>query len=943
MDLNPAQLLEAMRPGDWSGLYIVGCFDKRVTFLTQQVRGLNLVRALFQHGDIVPGHRVGVIGGGAAGITSAVAAALIGSQVTLFEAADDLMAIQERSRRFLHPNLYDWPATGSSERDAGLPILNWRANHAEDVVRDLRKQLREFTTSRPCSLDIRRNTPVDPDIAQISKEPGALKVRVTTNEGANTEDFHVVIIAIGFGVDVPVHVHLTPSYWVGDGLDNTYRARGNRKLLVSGAGDGGLIDLARTALVDFDQQEYFEKITTQPEFIDLGTHFAEIDLAARRRQETGERINLYDLYERSITLPPAILDELKSRKRARSALFFNHSFGVFTLEAALINRMLAYLIVKAGIAERIHGHITEASALSTGGWLVTFNGGATRQEQYDVVIARHGPDPRHFPRLFPQLKQAGTDLGGKLAILDLTRTLSQETFRFFSELVVGTGNATGSRKPLEGPKTGQKTQTASDGAPTTVRSPRLEEIRPSAMPISSPRIDFERARRELVAYFEHPPSLNLTDLPSDLLARSFPRIRSRRLQATGLDRTPTTRNPLQKLFDASTRKFSYDKTSSYEWSTYFRFPLDKIEKQSTEKSDRRKWSYEIISSNSPALPIETAPINLSPARVKSWLISDFLPATTARSSTPFVAFAIGEPGSGKSTLFKYIVNTYRSDLSQRHVVVSRFEALKFRRRCETLRTDRDLEVALTDYLSMILLRDLLLTVAYRANTGGTLERLPTGDFASDANLDRLLEEVQTGPAQSRANSSDGRYDAFVNLAGALEKNWVNHRALERVPYAYRRAIVEFFAPRYEYCIIFDGLDHFTVEDSVFDYTNDTILHLLVNSFALYGSECLTMKVSFPILFHSIFVLRRSTHARLLDQANSEQQLPKIKTFEIAPIDPQVIICNAISLGIHRAIEKGDLPASLNHRELMLRARINISVDMALRYIDISFNLRISTW
>jgi len=319
---------------------------------------------------------------------------------------------------------------------------------------------------------------------------------------------------------------------------------------------------------------------------------------------------------------------------------------------------------------------------------------------------------------------------------------------------------------------------------------------------------------------------------------------------------------MKELFSDSTRKFSYHETPLSDWRRFFRFPTD------TLQISKRSYG---IRSCAAGMAEDSGPINWSMTRVENWLRSDLIPGITQHRS-PFVAFAVGEPGSGKSSFFKYLVNVYRKEFNDNKIVVSRFEAGKFRRR----------------------VRDLILSVAYRQDVNGSFSRLTDGAFASRESMDLLLEEVQTGPTNSKGGLLDSRYDAFAGLDGALQPSWINHRALDRVPHSYRLRILELYAMECAYFIIFDGLDHFSVEDNVFDPGNFAILKLLVNSFALFGSRSLVDKVSLPIRVNSIFVLRRNTHTRIMEQVDSDQQLPPIRTLEIAPIKPEVVMSNAMT-------------------------------------------------
>jgi hypothetical protein len=74
--MTPQQIInEAIIPRTRSVL-VLGSFEKRVTVYAQQVRALNLVDALLSESLVRPqGGKIAIIGGGAAGITAAVALA----------------------------------------------------------------------------------------------------------------------------------------------------------------------------------------------------------------------------------------------------------------------------------------------------------------------------------------------------------------------------------------------------------------------------------------------------------------------------------------------------------------------------------------------------------------------------------------------------------------------------------------------------------------------------------------------------------------------------------------------------------------------------------------------------------------------------------------------------------------------------------------------------
>lgn len=421
--LGPGQLLTAMSPTDWSGLFVIGSFDRRVTFYNQQVRALNLIKALFDHEDLLPGYRLGVVGAGAAGITAAMAAAKKGCEVTLYEKAGDVLNIQAHSNRFVHPHMYEWPEPGSFVSRAGLPFLDWHADEARKVVKRLRREFKKFRADAPDKIEFRNMTTVE-NIEQI--EPikwGEPRIRLTA-PNKPPEEFHAVILAIGFGLEQRTFPDIAlPSYWDGDQIQGPERK--DQRFLISGAGDGGLIDLARATL-DFHHQDYFDELEKNRTFRELAEQMLRVDKTARRRRESKAGVDLMTLYDGIRPAPDAAVEIIKARKRPDTVVTFNHPEGVFSLDSALTGRLLGYLIIKAGLVTCKKGKIgTDPDRLAESRVL---------KENFEQILLRHGPDRKHFAVQFPALADACKELKGKLAELDLTRKLDDATLTWFGGL-----------------------------------------------------------------------------------------------------------------------------------------------------------------------------------------------------------------------------------------------------------------------------------------------------------------------------------------------------------------------------------------------------------------------------------------------------------------------------------------------------------------------------
>jgi len=418
-----------MQPSGWLGLYIVGCFDRRITFYNQQARALSLVRALFELDKLSPGRSVAVVGAGAAGVTAAVAAARLGCSVTLFEKSDTILHLQATAtHRFLHPHLYDWPELGAVESNAGLPLMDWQADFADKVIDQLRSEFED--EKRECKGRLNQSQAL---ITDIHPRGGRGPFQVRWELGQQEAD--VVLLTIGFGTEKD-----EPLYWSGDNLTGPH-AGGARKILVSGSGDGGLIDLARAALLspqppaqEFRHDQAIEWLTSDQDFQCAAYQMLLIDRNVRRQDLDGDpAFSLYQQYVSRLRVPRTLQAKLAALVRSNTGVTFNYRHpGVFSLESSLLNRLLAFLLVQGKIIDPMQGEIVKYKTVNGKQSLtVKRAGGQQYSKDFDLVVRRHGPDKNYFKDQFPFLEKARSELDGKLAGLKLTGTLGDDTIEWY--------------------------------------------------------------------------------------------------------------------------------------------------------------------------------------------------------------------------------------------------------------------------------------------------------------------------------------------------------------------------------------------------------------------------------------------------------------------------------------------------------------------------------
>jgi hypothetical protein len=272
--LSAIEMIEAHRLSDKPPLYMIGSFNSRVTVLAQQTRALNLAWAMVETG-VAPmssggTSRIAVIGAGFAGLTFAAALLRKGvaSAVDLFEQRDSLLPLQQGSdSRWLHPRIYDWPADGSEAAAAMLPVLNWTAARSSDVVvqvlgewasiADQAENLRLFCNARHLQITQSEANDDRARIEWVGEERHPSDGR-TLGEGATrglSEIYDAVVLSVGFGLEAG-----EPSYWRNETLGQPSLDETRRTYLLSGQGDGAMIDLLRIRIAQFRQDRILDEL-----------------------------------------------------------------------------------------------------------------------------------------------------------------------------------------------------------------------------------------------------------------------------------------------------------------------------------------------------------------------------------------------------------------------------------------------------------------------------------------------------------------------------------------------------------------------------------------------------------------------------------------------------------------------------------------------------------
>lgn len=380
-------------------LYAIGLADNGITLFKQQVRALNLVFSLKVTGRLKTS--IAVIGGGAAGATAALAAASLGYKVSIFEQRPTLFHLQQGCDiRWLHPHIYDWPSPATDSPYAGLPFLDWEFATAAEVAAKMQRGWDEEREKNP-EMNLTVHCRASAHVAAGSSE--GIMVRWDNSDKdprSGQKVFDTVIVAVGFGVERGVLERQTQSYWRNDSVNQPLPGIPSQRAatyFISGTGDGGLIDLLRVCVNDFNQGRILDELFKPdeplvPKLRHIITDWKNLTADELKRPET--KTWLFDRYER--LSKDGMFDELnvllKKRQRVDTVVNLNGRERTFSQAlslggASLFSCLLVYLLYNNRAFSYVPGtceRVGESTARVTDG---------TFQYDYPVdrLIFRHGP------------------------------------------------------------------------------------------------------------------------------------------------------------------------------------------------------------------------------------------------------------------------------------------------------------------------------------------------------------------------------------------------------------------------------------------------------------------------------------------------------------------------------------------------------------------------
>lgn len=374
-------------------LYFIGTFDRRITFYSQQVRALRLAHALGETGAILPSHTVAVVGAGAAGVTIAMALALMGHDVTLYDPADDILHLQSGSDRLLHPHIYEWPRVGSLDNQAGLPILDWTAGSGAQVCAALQQTFRSALGRLSANLRFKRRHRLE----RLERHNGDWRLTLKHDGAEVLRIKQHVVLCIGFGAERECGGVIPTDYWKQNAIGtNANEPEAPARYLVSGNGDGGLTELLRLLITNF------EHVAFTRSFLGMfsGNALREAAELSFEGAAVGDDLEAsFQLHLRPVLEENGILDRLVPLLRHDRHVTVNSIGPLYAAaKASQLNQCMVFALLEAAKQAELPvvrslGHMDNVEAAVGGGMTAVgiTDGGSPVTTVFKHVIARHGP------------------------------------------------------------------------------------------------------------------------------------------------------------------------------------------------------------------------------------------------------------------------------------------------------------------------------------------------------------------------------------------------------------------------------------------------------------------------------------------------------------------------------------------------------------------------
>lgn len=414
------------------GVFLLGAFEERITFIAQQSRALNLIRSLCEFGILTTKSRIAIIGGGISGVTASLASHIVGAkEIYVFERANNILTFQSNaSHRYIHPYIYDWPSTIYDKQKTELPFLNWSAGYANEVLKEIKTSFEEIINTNDIqNISIVKNAEV------ISLENGQ-NYRIKTSEPKVYSNFDLVIIAAGQGEEVNKYeVEDHKTYWEKDDLEENLPE--DTEVLIAGCGDGALVDIIRAKL-SLNHKSIF-LLTNNDSIRKLGHRMLHLDREYLKISYLKEEeLSLFDFYLDHFDITSTEISKalVFIRGYYKENIHITHLYrsNILKVQTSLLNRLLVLLLhIDCKVSSVYHQQklVISCNKNIDESYTVTYASGDTRT--FDRVFFRYGTNIRNH---LNALQLGDFNNSRQTFKLNITNHVSHDTSEWYKDLML---------------------------------------------------------------------------------------------------------------------------------------------------------------------------------------------------------------------------------------------------------------------------------------------------------------------------------------------------------------------------------------------------------------------------------------------------------------------------------------------------------------------------
>lgn len=388
--------------------------------------------------------------------------------------------------------------------------------------------------------------------------------------------------------------------------------------------------------------------------------------------------------------------------------------------------------------------------------------------------------------------------------------------------------------------------------------------------------DINQIREKLIEHFLHPPKFKFEQRDVDPETYSFPVLTETgrtRLHSRGdgnrsvssdalpeqTPKYPAGFNLLLKSLERASSRFRFASAPEEDWQ-HLRFSDDQL------VYDRKSGFFEIRNSKEDTAWQTREPINTSALVADSWF--ELLCDTLVDDNFNHSFFLVGDPGCGKSTLIKYLLNRHFDATRSKGLIYCRFEFLKFR---ERWLCNGDFSSKLEEYLSFIQLRDLLINHFFDLHNAS--EFRIKAQFFGPTEGQRMPEKFKLQCAEiSNAAKIEAERLGIMNYYNSMNelehnlfelhsrqislKNYLISLTTTERAVLIRILIKKLGNPKTVF--ILDGLDQVRYEEALNDEINSQLINRIIGERQSLGHYNHFRQIGFTQRTASIAIMRENT-------------------------------------------------------------------------------------